>query len=289
MQALFDLVRGPVATTAAATRWRGLLVVAVDGTLVPVPDAPATLGVFSKQRCNSGAEGFPQIRLTALVACGTRAVVGAAFGSASTGELEYTGCLTGDLRPGVLLLGDRNFGVADLLNRFAATGGHLLVRCKSSRRLVPVARLRAQTLPCRARRAGRPGHRRRDQHRHLPRHLYRPLPAAGHSHRPIDVPSLRTHPAPPRTPGDRGGVSRAEIHDPGGGSCAPAPRAGSNRRSGRYRPLRTAMADATDGAPGTDPDRADFTVALSAARDQVVLAAGCHLQHCHEPGRSPRP
>ncbi|WP_222850031.1 hypothetical protein [Trebonia kvetii] len=38
--------------------------------------------------------------------------------------------------------------------------------------------------------------------------------------------------------------------------------------------LRTAIADAAGTAPGTDPDRASFTVALNAARDQVILAAG---------------
>ena len=41
-----------------------------------------------------------------------------------------------------------------------------------------------------------------------------------------------------------------------------------------YQVLRTAMTDATDSVPGTDPDRSGFTVALSAARDQLVLAAG---------------
>ncbi|MEV6160548.1 hypothetical protein AB0L71_01195 [Streptomyces sp. NPDC052052] len=41
-----------------------------------------------------------------------------------------------------------------------------------------------------------------------------------------------------------------------------------------YQALRTAMTDATDSLPGTDPDRAGFTVALPAARDQLVLAAG---------------
>ncbi|WP_261991253.1 transposase domain-containing protein [Streptomyces sp. OR43] len=91
LKALFDLVRCPVATTAAATRWRGPLLVAVDGTLLPVPDAPANLAVFSKQRCNNRPEGYPQIRLTAPVACGTRAVIGAAIGPATTGELEYAG------------------------------------------------------------------------------------------------------------------------------------------------------------------------------------------------------
>ncbi|AEM85491.1 IS4 family transposase [Streptomyces violaceusniger Tu 4113] len=38
--------------------------------------------------------------------------------------------------------------------------------------------------------------------------------------------------------------------------------------------LRRAMVDATESAPGTDPDRASFTVALQAARDQVITAVG---------------
>ncbi len=34
------------------------------------------------------------------------------------------------------------------------------------------------------------------------------------------------------------------------------------------------MSDAAATVPGTDPGRASFTVALNAARDQVILAAG---------------
>ena len=41
-----------------------------------------------------------------------------------------------------------------------------------------------------------------------------------------------------------------------------------------YQILRLAMADATSTQPGTDPDRASFTIALHAARDQLVQAAG---------------
>jgi hypothetical protein len=39
-----------------------------------------------------------------------------------------------------------------------------------------------------------------------------------------------------------------------------------------YQVLRTAIADAAATVPGTDPDRASFTVALNTARDQVILA-----------------
>jgi hypothetical protein len=41
-----------------------------------------------------------------------------------------------------------------------------------------------------------------------------------------------------------------------------------------YQALRIAIADTTITVPGTDPDRASFSVALHAARDQVIQAAG---------------
>jgi hypothetical protein len=44
-----------------------------------------------------------------------------------------------------------------------------------------------------------------------------------------------------------------------------------------YQLLRMAMTDAIETQPGTDPDRASFTSALEAARDQLTAAAGiCH-------------
>jgi hypothetical protein len=72
---LFDLLRGPAATLRApGTRWRGLLVCAIDGTTMTVPDAPAILPIFCKQAGNHGGTGYPQVRLLALVACGTRTI-----------------------------------------------------------------------------------------------------------------------------------------------------------------------------------------------------------------------
>jgi hypothetical protein len=41
-----------------------------------------------------------------------------------------------------------------------------------------------------------------------------------------------------------------------------------------YQALRTAIADAAATIPGTDPDRASFTIALNAARDLLIQAAG---------------
>jgi hypothetical protein len=41
-----------------------------------------------------------------------------------------------------------------------------------------------------------------------------------------------------------------------------------------YQAIRIAITDTTLTAPGTDPDRASFAIALHAARDQVIQAAG---------------
>ena len=43
--------------------------------------------------------------------------------------------------------------------------------------------------------------------------------------------------------------------------------------------LRMAMVTAVESRPGTDPDRASFTTALQAARDQVTAAAGIYPDH----------
>jgi hypothetical protein len=52
-----------------------------------------------------------------------------------------------------------------------------------------------------------------------------------------------------------------------------------------YQLLRMAMTDAIEARPGTDPDRASFTSALEAARDQLTAAAGiCPDDPAGQPG-----
>jgi Insertion element 4 transposase N-terminal/Transposase DDE domain len=279
LKALFELLRGPVASTAvAATRWRGLLVVAVDGTLLAVADSPANLAMYAKQRCNNGGSGYPQVRLVALVACGTRTLIGAVFGPAVTGELDYAGRLAGDLRAGMLLLGDRNFAATDLLDRLAATGADLLVRCKSGRRLPAVARCGDGTVLAR-----------------LGALTVRVIDAeitiatssgtrTGHYRLLTTLTNPRTHPAAEliRLYHQRWEIETtyAELKSTilGGRVLRARTPTGIEQEVWAllvaYQVLRTAMTDATDSVEGTDPDRASFTVALHAARDQLILAAG---------------
>lgn len=75
------------------------------------------------------------------MACGTRTLIDAVFGP-TTGETTYTPALLRSLRPGMILLADRNFGAKALLADIAGTGAELLVRLKNGRRMPVLARYR---------------------------------------------------------------------------------------------------------------------------------------------------
>jgi hypothetical protein len=279
MRMLFDLLRGPAVTTATtAVSWRGLLLCAIDGTMISVADSPANLTATTRQRCNHGTGGYPSIRMLAVVACGTRHIIDAVFGPASLGETGYAPRLARSLPTGMLLLADRNFAAAAVLTDFAATGADLLIRCKTGRRL-PIQRRyrdgshlsRLGTLTVRVIDAeitistslGRQtGHYRLvttllDHHRYPADQLI----TLYHQRWEIETAYLEL-----KSTILAGRVLRARTPT------------GIDQEIYAllitYQLLRTAMVDATDSLPGTDPDRASFTTALNTARDQIVQAAG---------------
>jgi hypothetical protein len=129
LRALFFLLRGP---SPADTRWRDLLVCAVDGTIMTVADSEANLAVYAKQRGGAtGGSSYPQLRLLALVSCGTRTVIDAVFGPTSAGETTYAADLLRSLHAGMLLLADRNFGSGPLAAQIAAAKADFLIRVKT--------------------------------------------------------------------------------------------------------------------------------------------------------------
>jgi hypothetical protein len=279
LRALFDLLRGPAATTARQTRWRGMLLTVLDGTVLVVADSPANTGRYTKQRLlTGGSSGYPQLRLSALLTCGTRSVIDAVFHPASVGELDQARTLARSLRPGMLLLADRNYAAADLLTTLAATGADLLVRCKNGRRL-PILRrhhdgswlsrigaLDVRVVEARISITTTAGTRTGDYrllttlldpHRHPAAELTRLY----HQRWEIETAYLEL-----KSSILGGRVLRSRTPD------------GIDQEIHAllivYQLLRTAMVDATDSRPGLDPDRASFTTALNTARDQVVHAAG---------------
>jgi hypothetical protein len=78
---------------------------------------------------------YPHVRVVALIACGTRALLGAAIGPLADGEQKLAAALTGCLGPGMLLLADRGFWSCTLWRACSAAGADLLWRVKSDIRL----------------------------------------------------------------------------------------------------------------------------------------------------------
>ena len=280
LRALFDLLRGPAATTATtAVRWRGMLLTVIDGTTMSVADAaPVIAGGYVKQRGNHGGSGYPSLRLSLLSTCGTRSVLDATFDPITTGELDQARTLARSLRPGMLLLADRDYAAADLIKTLTGTGAQLLIRCKSGRRLPVIARnpdgswlstigtIRVRVIDAQIAVKTTTGTRTGDYrlittlldaHRYPADQLIRLY----HQRWEIETAYLEL-----KSSILGGRVLRARTPD------------GIHQEIYAlltvYQVLRTAMTDATDSRPGTDPDRASFTTALHAARDQLTQAAG---------------
>ncbi|HUN34169.1 MAG TPA: IS4 family transposase [Trebonia sp.] len=279
LRELFFLLRGP---SPHAARWKGLLVCAIDGTILTVADSPANLAVYSKQRGGpTGGGSYPTLRLLALVACGSRTLLDAVFRPACDGETTCAPVLLRSLHAGMILLADRNFGAGFLAAQVAATRADFLIRVRTGSRApkLPVLRRlpdgswasRFGGVPVRvidaevtiATTAGRTAGRYR-----LVTTLADPacypageVIALYRERWEIETCYLELKPA---ILGGR--VLRARTPD------------GIEQEIWAllvtYQALRTAIADAAATVPGTGPDRASFTIALNTARDQVILATG---------------
>jgi hypothetical protein len=81
LRRLFEILAGPAAARARSGSFcRGLRAVAVDGTILSIPDEKAVIWRFPKHSGQDHEFGCPLLRLVALVECGTRALLDAAFG-----------------------------------------------------------------------------------------------------------------------------------------------------------------------------------------------------------------
>jgi Insertion element 4 transposase N-terminal len=107
VKALFDRLRGPACTDSGAgsSYWKNLLVCAIDGTMINVPDSPQNQK-WGRCAGQHGQAGYPQLRLVALVACGIRAIIDAVFGPVTIGETRTAPRLVPSLKPGMVLLGE---------------------------------------------------------------------------------------------------------------------------------------------------------------------------------------
>lgn len=282
LRELFTLLAGPApARSGQAVRFAGRLVLAIDGTQIPVADTDANQAAFPKPRPGpNGGAGCRFLRLVALLACGTRTIIEAAFGSDRVGELAYARQLTGALGPGMLLLEDRNFAAYQLFTDIAGAGADFLIRAKNGNGAMQLGSLGQ-----------------------LPDGSYLAR-ARGLTVRVIDAQAAITTAAGTRTGDYR---LTTTLTDPDEAPAQHLVRLYHERweiesaycelkstiLAGRmlrgkhpaavtqevwallaaYQILRIAISDTALASPGIDPDRLSFTTALRTARDHVVQAS----------------
>jgi hypothetical protein len=281
VKALFEVLAGPVAQPSTpGVSFGRYRTVAFDGcTSVKVPDTSRNRAWLGKMKAALGVTGYPAVELMTLVETGTRALIGAVFGPPATGETDYARKLLPLLGRGMLVLADRGFDAGVFLAEVAGTGAQFLVRVGSRRRLPVLARLDDGSflsaigdLTVRVIEANvtvtcadgttwtgcyrlvttLTGHRRypagaliRLYHERWEHEVaYLAL-----RHTLLNGRVLRS--------GDPAGLEQ-EIW----------------ALLALYQALRRAMVTAAETVPGTDPDRASFTIALETARQTLTAAAG---------------
>jgi Insertion element 4 transposase N-terminal/Transposase DDE domain len=280
-KALFEVLAGPLAWPyAPGVRFCGLRTVAFDAcSSLHARDTARNRAWPGRLRCRSGLAAYPSLRLMALAETGTRGLLGAVTGAGASHEVALARRLLHLLQPGMLVLADRAFDNATFLKEATATGAAFLVRAKASRnpevlQILPDGSYlsRIGTLPVRI----------------IEAHITVTGASGSHTHDRYRL--ITTLADPSRYPATvlvRLYHERWEIE-----SAYYALRhtllQGRLLRSGDrpgleqeiwallalYQLLRRAMTDATATRPGTDPDRASFTTALQAARDQLTNATG---------------
>jgi hypothetical protein len=136
LKALFEALAGPVAWPGVPGvcfgRYR---TVAFDGCRsIKVPDTPRNRGWLGKMNAALGVTGYPVIQLMTLCETGTRALIGAAFGSTAGGEITWARRLLHHLDETMLVLIERGFDCGTFLAEVAATRAQFLVRLTATPR-----------------------------------------------------------------------------------------------------------------------------------------------------------
>ena len=280
-KALFEVVAGPLGQPhTPGVCYRGMRTVAFDGcNSLRVPDTDRNRSWLGRIRYRMGFAGYPTLRMMTLIETGTRAMIGAVLGSATDrDEATLARRLLPLLHPSMLVLLDRAFDATAFLQELNDTGAHFLVRSKSTRRppvlthlpdgsyLSNLDGLTVRIIDAELTVTGADDSRVSDRYRLITTlldHQHHPateLVRLYHERWEIEIAYL---------------ALRHTILD--GHVLRSQDRPGLEQEIWAlltlYQLLRMAMVTAVESRPQTNPDRASFTTALQAARDQLVAAA----------------
>jgi hypothetical protein len=276
---LFEILAGPQGQPRTpGIMSGGYRTVSFDGCKsIKVPDTVKNRAWLGKQNASNGETGYPALPLMALVETGTRALLGAVFGPGAEGETGQARELLHLLDHTMLLLIDRGFDGGDFLAAVEATKAQFLVRLTSTRRLpafrhlpdgsftsviggVKVRVITAKvTVTCHDGTTYGGVYRLATtllDHRAYPADALMALYHERWEHE-ITYLALRHTLLQGRVlrSGDPAGIEQEMW-----------------ALLALYQALRTAVTDAVQSAPGTDPDRASYQAAVETAQNLVTTA-----------------
>jgi hypothetical protein len=128
------------ATTPGAF-YRGMRLMALDGFVLNLPDFPALARSFGRPGTDRAPGAFPQARLLALCEAGTHLLWRVLIKPYRVGEITMAPLLLRLLKPGMLLLWDRNFFKYAHVKQVIDRGAQLLALIKSDVKLRVIKRL----------------------------------------------------------------------------------------------------------------------------------------------------
>ena len=130
MSRLFERVARPLATNQTPGAFLGgLRVMAVDGTVLDVPDSKANARVFGYPASRQGTQSaFPKVRVVMLIEAGTHLIVDALMCPYRIGERVRAKKLLRSVSEGMLLMWDRGLHSYAMVQATLATGCEYLGR-----------------------------------------------------------------------------------------------------------------------------------------------------------------
>jgi Insertion element 4 transposase N-terminal/Transposase DDE domain len=133
LRRLFERVCLPRATPQTPGAFAfGLRLMAIDSTVEKVADTFANVLTFGSPSNQNGCAAYPQVRGIYLMECATHLMVDACFRPYRPNELLGAFALLRSIQPGMLVLSDRGFHSARLIQVMRAMRAHVLGRLASN-------------------------------------------------------------------------------------------------------------------------------------------------------------
>lgn len=124
-------------------RWRGLVVLGLDGSTLRIPDTQENEAAFGRPGASRGRSAYPQVRVVALMVLRSHILAAIRFGPCTSSELKLAADLWPLLPDDSITLVDRGFISYKVFHDIQSGGKnrHWLTRAKAKLRLRVIKRL----------------------------------------------------------------------------------------------------------------------------------------------------